>query len=100
MRVAEPLAGPHPVEAPAEPFEVFLSQSVAVPRARRAMVTVSISLDGQNHSPWLLRMHESEVDPVSGYAPLPDVLLLVGVQCFCDAALETVRLAGHFPPDF
>jgi hypothetical protein len=66
--VVEPVRGPDPVEAPAQPLQVLAPEPVPVTHAARTPVGGAVGFDGQDHPVGIVGVGRGEVDPVSAYA--------------------------------
>jgi len=89
--VVEPFLAPDPVECPAQSFEVFLAEPVAVPGGRRRVVRGSVTLDREDHLAGPGRVLGGEVDPVAGAAVLGDERDTRGLQLGRHVAFEWVE---------
>ncbi len=87
----EPIRGPDTVEAPAEGFELLLTQAVAVARRRGGVVGRAIAFDREDELAGAFRVPDDKVDPVARGAPLPNHIEAVGAQSVGDIRFERVQ---------
>ena len=92
--VAEPFGGPDAVEAPAEAFEVFLAETVAVARGLGGVVLRAVGFDGEDGASRFVGVHCGEVDAVAGDAVLRLEVEAALFEAGFDVDLERVKGRG------
>src|SRR4029453_7451073 len=63
--ITEPVRTPDTMEAPTQAFKHPLTQAVAVTRRTSAMITGTITLDGQYITPGILWIFNSNIDKIT-----------------------------------
>jgi hypothetical protein len=82
------------VVPPAQTLQVLAAQPVSVPDAARLAVARTVSLDGEHHPAWIVRVHSCEVDSVPADAVLRDHSDARVGQPFAHVSFEGVKLGG------